>query len=156
MRTTFGAEREIDAPADVIYHLISDYHEHHRPEGFLPPAFTDQEVLRGGVGAGTELRYTMTTGGRPRTVTSKISEPEPGRRLVEISPGIETTFTVEPTGDGARVRFDTILDADGLEGVSMRLFAWRLLRPIYEDELSRLEEAARAHSPAAAGSARPS
>jgi Polyketide cyclase / dehydrase and lipid transport len=145
MRTKFGAERLIDAPAEVIYHLIADYRVHHRPEGFLPPAFSDQEILRGGVGAGTELRYTLTAGGRPRVVTSQITEPEPGRRLVETAPAIETTFTVEPGDGGTLVRFDTVLDESGVQGWLTWLFAARLIAPIYEDELDRLEELAMAH-----------
>ena len=155
MRTKFGAERQIDAPPEVIYHLLADYELHHRPEGFLPPAFSDQEILRGGVGAGTELRYTLTAGGRPRVITSRISEPEPGRRLVETSPGIETTFTVEPANDGTSVRFDTVLEASGVQGWLTWLFAGPLISPIYEDELDRLEALAKVHpvpvpSPAAA------
>ena len=145
MQTKFGAERLIDAPAEVIYHLIADYRVHHRPEGFLPPAFSDQEILRGGVGAGTELRYTLTAGNRPRVVTSLISEPEPGRRLVETAPGIETTVTVEPAAGGTRVRFDTVLEESGVQGWLTRLFAARLIAPIYKDELDRLEALATAH-----------
>lgn len=145
MRTHFGAERLIDATTEVVYHLIADYREHHRPDGFLPPAFSDQEVLRGGVGAGTELRYVLTTRGRPRSIDARITEPEPGRRLVETSTGIETTFTVEPVGTRTRVRFDTILEESGLQGVVTRMFAPRLIAPIYEDELDRLEQAAHAH-----------
>ena len=145
MQTTFGAERLIDAPAEVVYHLLADYRVHHRPEGFLPPAFSDQEILRGGVGEGTELRYTLTAGNRPRVVTSVISEPEPGRRLVETAPGIETTVIVEPAAGGSRVRFDTILEESGVQGLLTRLFAARLIAPIYEDELDRLEALAMAH-----------
>ena len=145
MRSHFSAERLIDAPADVVYHLIADYREHHRPEGFLPSEFADQEVLRGGVGAGTEVQYTMNAGGRPRSITARITEPEPGRRLVETATGVETTFTVEPMGTGTRVRFDTILEESGLQGLTVRLFAARLLAPIYEDELDRLELAAHEH-----------
>jgi len=152
MKTTFTAERAIDAPADVVYHLLADYREHHRPEGFLPPAFSDQEILAGGVGAGTELRYTLTTGGRPRVVTSRISEPEPGRTMVETADGILTTFTVEPWNRGARVRFDTVLEDDGLQGLLTRLFAPRLIAPLYEDELDRLEKLAKSHRALDAGS----
>jgi hypothetical protein len=153
MKTRFGAERRIDAPADVIYHLLADYREHHRPEGFLPPAFSDQEILAGGMGAGTELRYTLTTGGRPRVVTSQITEPEPGRTLVETAEGILTTFTVEPSTDGgALVRFDTILDDRGVQGLLTRLFAPRLLAPLYEDELERLEMHATSHRAVDTGS----
>jgi hypothetical protein len=152
MQTRIEAERRIDAPAEVVYHLLADYREHHRPGGFLPPAFSDQEILSGGVGAGTELRYTLTAGRQQRIVLSLIAEPDPGRTLLEIAQGIETTFTVEPDGDGARVRFDTVLRGGGLEGVLTRLFAGRLLRPIYEDELARLETAAKSHPRTEAGS----
>jgi hypothetical protein len=42
------------------------------------------------------------------------------------------------------VRFDTVIDEPGLRGLMTRLFATRLLRPVYDDELQRLEEYARA------------
>lgn len=145
MRTAIRAEREIDAPPELLYHLLADYRVHHRPEGFLPPAFSDQVILSGGVGAGTELRYTLTLGGRARVITSKIIEPDPGRKLVEIAPGIETTFTVEPTAGGARVRFETVLHESGLQGLLARLFVGRLLGPIYDDELDRLAALTLAH-----------
>lgn len=41
----------IDAPAMVVYHCLVDYRAHHRPGGFLPPAFEQLEIARGGVGA---------------------------------------------------------------------------------------------------------
>ena len=148
MKTHLTAERVLNAPAEVVYHLISDYAEHHRaaPEGFLPPAFTDLVVERGGVGEGTAIRFTSTLGGQRQVATAEITEPVPGRVLVESGPGVETTFTVEPEGaERARVRFDTILAASGLKGFFTRLFAPRLLRPLYEDELRRLEQHAKAH-----------
>ncbi len=151
MQTRFGAERHIDASAEVVYHLLSDYRDHHRPGGFLPGAFSNQEILSGGIGAGTVVRYLLTTGNRPRLITSRIDEPVAGRTLVETANGIETTFTVEPSGDGALVRFDTLLEEDGLDGLLTWLFAARLLRPIYEEELDRLETAARAHQPVGVG-----
>jgi hypothetical protein len=64
MKTIMSAKRLIAAPADVIYHCIADYREHHRPAGFLPPAFWDFAIERGGVGAGTELRQVVEAGGR--------------------------------------------------------------------------------------------
>jgi hypothetical protein len=147
MQTRFSAERVLDAPADVVYHLISDYREHHRPEGFLPPAFTDLVVEKGGVGDGTVIRFTMKLGGRSRTMTAAVTEPEPGRVLVERGPGVETTFTVEPEGgQRARVRFDTVMEAGGLEGLLTRLFAPGMLRPLYADELDSLERHAMAHA----------
>jgi Polyketide cyclase / dehydrase and lipid transport len=148
IRTRYSAERLLDAPATVVYHCLADYREHHRPEGFLPGQFSDLTVVRGGVGAGTVIRFSMTLGGRKRTVTTEISEPQPGRVLVERGSGLETTFTVDPVGpqgEQARVRFDTVMEAGGLEGLLTRLFAARLLGPVYADELQRLERYARAH-----------
>ena len=146
MQTRFSAERVLDAPADVVYHLISDYREHHRTEGFLPPAFTDLVVEKGGVGEGTVIRFTMKLAGRSQTMTASVTEPEPGRVLVESGPGVETTFTVEPaSGQRVRVRFDTVVESGGLQGLLTRLFAPGLLRPLYADELERLEQHARAH-----------
>ena len=145
MKARFVAERCIDAPAAVVYHLLADYREHHRQGGFLPPAFEQLEITRGGVGAGTEYRLVMAVGGRRRAVSTSVSEPVPGHKLIETGSGIETTFTVEQTVDGAQVRFDTVFDEGGLQGLLNRLFAARVLGPIYDDELRRLEEHAKAH-----------
>jgi hypothetical protein len=145
MKATVSAERLMHAPPEVIYHCIADYREHHRPDGFLPPAFSDVEIARGGVGAGTELSWVVEAGGRRRTVNATISEPEPGHTLVESGSRIETVFTVEPSGEGARVRFHTVIDDAGLQGLLNRLFAARILGPIYADELRRLEDYAKAH-----------
>ena len=145
MKTRIGAERLIDAPAVVVYHLLADYQEHHRPGGFLPPAFEQLAITRGGVGAGTEYRLTIALGGRRRAVSTTVSEPVPGHKIVETGSGIETTFTVEQTVEGAQVRFDTVLDAGGLQGILNRLLAARVIGPIYEDELRRLEDHAKAH-----------
>ena len=117
MKTRFGAERVIDAPAVVVYHCLADYREHHRPGGFLPPAFEQLEITTGGVGAGTEYRLLMALGGRRRAVSTTVSEPVPGHKLVETGSGIQTTFTVEQTVEGAQVRFDTVLDEGGLQGI---------------------------------------
>jgi hypothetical protein len=143
MRTTITAERRMPVPADVLYDCIANYAAHHRPEGFLPEAFSDFVVTKGGIGAGTEASWVVTAGGRPRAIHATISEPEPGRRLVETSPGIVTTFLVESQARGAVVRFETVIDEGGVQGLLTRLFAPRLLRPIYEDELGRLEAYAR-------------
>lgn len=147
MRTVISAERLIDAPPDIVYHCLADYRDHHNPSGFLPPAFSNFKVTSGGVGAGTEASWDVTTGGRTRSVQAVITEPEPGRRLVETGNGVVTTFSVEPTGGGARVRFDTVIDDRGLTGLMTRLFAARLLRPLYADELQRLDAFAKKHGP---------
>ncbi len=52
---------------------------------------------------------------------------------------MQTVFTVQPEADRSRVRFDTVLDAGGVQGLMNKLFAAHLLRPVYTDELERLE-----------------
>jgi hypothetical protein len=41
---------------------------------------------------------------------------------------------------------DTLLDASGVQGILTRLFAPRLMQPLYADELARLERYARAQT----------
>jgi Polyketide cyclase / dehydrase and lipid transport len=147
MKSRFGAERRMEVPAQIAYHCLADYREHHRPDGFLPPAFSAFEVHRGGVGAGTEASWTVDLGGgRKRRMTARISEPDPGR-LVETGDGVVTTFTVRPASGGCIVRFDTVFDEPGVTGLLLRLFIGRMLRPLYADELARLDAYARAHGP---------
>jgi hypothetical protein len=144
MKTALFAERVIDAPPEVVYRCLADYTRHHRPGGFLPPAFSNQEVLSGGIGDGTVIRLNVTLAGRTTSLTARITEPEPGRMLVEDSQHVRTIFTVQPEAAGqSRVRFHTVLEAGGLQGLMNRLFAARLLRPVYADELERLERHAR-------------
>jgi hypothetical protein len=151
MKSRYGAERRMDVPAQVAYHCLADYREHHRPDGFLPPAFSAFEVHRGGIGAGTEASWTVDLGGgRRRRMTATITEPDPGRRLVETGEGVVTTFTVAPSGGGSVVRFDTVFDEPGLSGLLLRLFIGRMLGPLYADELARLDAYAHTHGPVAA------
>ena len=144
----FAAERVLDAPADVVYHCLSNYQQHHRhgPEGFLPPAFTELQVLASGVGAGTVIRFTTAVGGRSQTRTQQVSEPEPGRVLVESGNGEGSTFTVEPRGSQTHLRIETVLQTRGIEGFLMRLFGARILGPLYADEMRRLEQYAQQHA----------
>jgi Polyketide cyclase / dehydrase and lipid transport len=149
----FAAERLIDAPAAVVYHCLSDYVAHHRhqPEGFLPSAFTRLDVLEGGVGAGTLIRFTTRVGGKSATRTQRVSEPEPGRVLVESGNGEGSTFTVEPRGQGrAWVRIETVLLTSGIEGWLMHIVGPRIMRGLYADELTRLARHAQSHARSAA------
>ncbi len=143
----FSAERLLQAPADVVYHCLADYREHHRVDGgFLPPAFTSLEVLEGGFGAGTVFRFTTSVGGRSATRTQRVSEPEPGRVLVESGDGEGSIFTIQAEGNATRLRIETTLNAPGFEGLLMRWFGARVMRPLYADEMSRLERYAQMHA----------
>ena len=139
-----AAERQIGAPAERVYRCLADYREHH--PRFLPPAFSDFRVEQGGTGAGTVVSFKVTAGGVPRAYRVAVAEPEPGRVLAETdtTSSLVTTFTVTPEGERSRVRIETTWQgANGLGGFFERLFAPRLLRPLYLDELERLIRKAR-------------
>jgi len=143
-RIVVSADGMVDAPAETVYRYIADMREHH--PRFLPPAFSDFRVESGGVGAGTVLHYKVTAGGRTREFRTKVAEPEPGRVLTESDTNSSsvTTFTVSPQGAASRVRISTSWDgAGGIGGLFERMFAPRVLRGIYEDELKRLDAYAR-------------
>jgi hypothetical protein len=139
-----AAERHVDVPAEHMYRLLADYREHH--PRVLPPAFSDFKVEEGGVGAGTVHSFRLTAGGRTRAYRMRVDEPEPGRVLIEtdqLSSAV-TSFTVTPEGPGCRVRIETRWQgAGGVGGFFERLFAPRVLRRIYADELERLDRYAR-------------
>ena len=107
----------------------------------MPPAITDLVVEDGDHGAGTVIRFTFKTAGRTEQTRQRVEEPEPGRVLVErdLSREMATTFTVTPTDAGARVHIETTWTGRGVRGVFEHLVAPRLLRPVYAEELSRLD-----------------
>jgi hypothetical protein len=135
-----AAERSMEAPAEEVYRRIADFREHH--SRFLPAQFSDFKVEEGGFGAGTVHSFLMTAGGRSRRYRMRVHEPEPGRVLTEsdTASSLVTTFVVAPEGPGCRVRIETRWEsAGGVGGFFERLFAPRVLRRIYADELDRLE-----------------
>ena len=141
-----SAEREVGAPAAVVYGYLADMREHH--PHFLPPAFSGFQVESGGVGAGTVTRFAVTAGGRTRHYRMTVAEPEPGRVLTESDAGssLVTTTTVTPRGAACLVQISTTWEgAGGIGGVFERLFAPRVMRGIYADELNRLDAYARGH-----------
>jgi uncharacterized protein YndB with AHSA1/START domain len=143
-RIVASAEGTVDAPAETVYRYIADMREHH--PRFLPPAFSDFRVESGGVGAGTITCFKVTAGGRTREFRTKVAGPEPGRVLTESDTNSSsvTTFTVSPQGVASLVRISTSWDgAGGIGGVFERMFAPRVMRAIYADELKRLDAYAR-------------
>jgi hypothetical protein len=138
------AEGLVGAPADRVYELIADHREHHLH--FLPSNFSNVEIERGGVGAGTITTFTITAGSRSRNYRMRVDEPEPGRVLTEsdTTSSLVTTWTVTPEGEQSRVRIETRWEgAKGVGGLFERLFAPPSLRRIYNDELRRLDRYAR-------------
>ena len=139
-RVEVSAERQMEASAASVYGYIADMVEHH--PRFLPDAFTGFKVESGGVGSGTVIRFNLTAGGRTRAYRSVVDEPEPGRVLREsdANSSAVTTFTVDPSASGCKVRIFTSWEgAGGVGGFFERLFAPRVMQRIYTDELERLD-----------------
>ena len=139
-----SAEQVIDAPADAVYGYLADMAEHH--PRFLPPAFTAFGVESGGIGAGTITHFTLTAGGRTRRYRMEVTEPESGHVLTEsdTTSSLVTTFTVTPRAASSLVCIETAWDgAGGIGGFFERLFAPRVMRSLYLDELKRLNTYAR-------------
>jgi hypothetical protein len=135
--------RTVPVPAATAYDLIADYHTGH--PSILPPAyFGPLEVLAGGRGAGTRVRFEMKAFGKVNVAEAEVTEPVPGRELREtLSDGTVTTFLVEPIGPmECRVTFTTRYERAGLRGWLERLVAPGYLRKVYVAELAQLERVA--------------
>jgi hypothetical protein len=141
------------APPAVVYAIFADYHEAH-PSVLPRPPFGELVVERGGVGAGTLFRVEGQQGGKMQTLRCEVTEPEPGRVLVEsdVASDLVTTFIVEPSDGGrdSRVTISTRWTRGGLRGFVERILAPRILQPVYRQELRNVEQLARKRTGAAA------
>ena len=132
----------VDAAPDQVYAVLADYrHEH--PHILPKPYFSDIEVEQGGQGAGTVFRVKTRVLGVERAYHMVVTEPVPGRTLVEtdLDTGLATTFTISPTPDRmqSRVQIATDWEASrGLAGLVERLTTPPILRLIYTKELRQL------------------
>ena len=136
----------IPARRERVYALIANYQDGH--PRILPKQFSNMVVEQGGVGAGTVIRFQMTFFGRTQNFRAEISEPEPGRVLVEtyLEPeGTVTTFTIDPGTAPAdsRVTISTELPMrNEILGFIEKLLTTLLLRRIYVQELANLARVA--------------
>ena len=83
------------APPDRVYAVIADY-DHGHPR-ILPKQFTGLTVEQGGVGEGTVIRVSMRVFGRRFEFRGFVTEPEPGRVLVERNVGENESVSSFPT-----------------------------------------------------------
>ena len=138
---TISAAARVSAPPRRVYDMIADYRNGH-PRIIPPKYFKSLDVEEGGFGAGTVIRFTMRVLGSERTARARITEPDPGRVLVEteLSTGLVTTYTVAPAGDSASdVTIETRVPAvPGVRGAVERWVAKAMLPRIYRDELALL------------------
>ncbi|MBW3571162.1 MAG: SRPBCC family protein [Gemmatimonadetes bacterium] len=142
---TAGASAVVHAPPATVYGILSDYHEGH--PAILPrPPFGALVVESGGTGAGTVFRVQTRQGLAMRTYRMAVTEPEPGRLLVEtaVDSDLVSTFRVEPVEGGhSRVTITTRWTRGGVQGLVERLLVPALAAPIYRKEIANLERLAR-------------
>jgi hypothetical protein len=145
-----SASRRIGAPADVSYGIIADYRSGH-PHIIPPQYFRNLRVERGGVGAGTVIRFELHAFGKVNPTLAEVTEPLPGRVLVETYPeaGIHTTFTVAPV-EGDHASDVTIItemkSRGGLLGIIERTMTRSFFRKVFVKELALLDAVARQRS----------
>jgi hypothetical protein len=143
-QVTASAQSTIAASADLTYRLIADAAQRSK---FAPDSFSGFEVVSGGVGAGTVHKFDFQAPSRPvRSYLMDVTEPQPGRELVETDRNstLVTRFTVTPQGQQCEVAITTTWKgAGGIGGFFEKTFAPKALRGIYADELARLDAYAR-------------
>jgi uncharacterized protein YndB with AHSA1/START domain len=139
-----AASADIPAAPARVWHVLTDYRVHH-PAILPKDIFRGLEVLEGGVGAGTRFRLTMRMGGKDQVTDISVSEPEPGRLLVEGADdgSVVTRFILKPIdeGRGTSVTFDTDYTLPG--GPLLPILRWvtnRILGGLYRRELENLKK----------------
>ncbi|HEY3744785.1 MAG TPA: SRPBCC family protein [Gemmatimonadaceae bacterium] len=133
------ASAKVGGSAADAYRMIADYRVGHTR--IIPPRyFRNLRVEEGGYGAGTVIQYDLIVFGTTNHARAHVTEPEPGRVLVEtdLDRGAVTTFIVEPLSAGkSRVTIKTDLTTrSGLLGVIERALTRRFLERVYVAELA--------------------
>ena len=140
------ASATIPARRERVYSLIANYRDGH--PRIVPAQISGMVVEQGGVGAGTVIRFQMSLLGRKQTLRAAITEPDPGRVLVETDldgNGAVTTFIVDPATAPAdcRVTISTELRVrSGFPGLVEKILSSLLLRSMYEKELANIARVA--------------
>jgi hypothetical protein len=143
-----SATARINAVPDRVYGIIADYRNGH-PQ-ILPKQFGRLCVDAGGYGAGTVIRFSVVALGRKVDFRAVVSEPQPGRVLVERNDppnSSVTTFIVDPgpTGSESDVTISTELPLrPGVMGAIERFVTQQVMRGMYRDELKLLAAVATA------------
>lgn len=142
-----SAKARINAPADRVYSIIADYRNGH--PHILPKQFGPLIVDAGGYGAGTVIRFSIVALGRKTNFRAVVSEPQPGRVLVERNDPPNdsvSTFTVESCGPSeCDVTIATEMPRrPGIFGAIEKFTATRVMNGMYRDELKLLEAVATA------------
>jgi hypothetical protein len=138
-----AASAEVKGAAADVYRMIADYRNGH-PRIVPPRYFRNLAVDQGGYGAGTTIRYDLLAFGTTYHARAKITEPEPGRVLVEtdLGKGAVTTFVVDPLGSRrslVTITTDLPMRA-GVFGAIERAVTRRFFRRVYTAQLAQLDQ----------------
>lgn len=135
----------IDARPEDIYAVLRDYHVGH--PAIVPKPYFEKVVIVGGsgTGAGTVIDVFMNVMGQKIVYRETVSEPEPGRVLIEADEnmGVTSTFTVDPVDGGQRARVTIRSDwrrSAGVKGFMEALINPKMGRTIFKKELAQLAE----------------
>ncbi|MCP2334389.1 SRPBCC family protein [Actinoalloteichus caeruleus] len=126
--------REFDRPATQVFAAMADYEDSR--SRVLTENYTEYEVLSGGRGEGTRVRWKLqATKSRVRDCVMNVSTPRE-TQLVESdeNSSLVTTWTVVDLGDDrSRVTGVTTWEgAGGVKGFFERIFAPLGLRKIHQ------------------------
>lgn len=144
------ASADVGAAAADTYRMIADYRDGHTR--IIPTKyFRDLRVIEGGYGDGTVIEFDMLVFGKATHARARVSEPEPGRVLVETYPdtGWVTSFIVEQRGTSrsrVTIRTDAVVRA-GLLGLLEGAFVRSFLSRVFPAELAQLDEQVRMRTP---------
>jgi Polyketide cyclase / dehydrase and lipid transport len=138
----------LEARPEDVYATIADYRQGH-PSILPKESLYDLQVEQGGYGAGTIIRFKARVLGVEQSFYHRVSEPEPGRVLVEQDidsvQNLATTFTVNPQEQGRKSHVEiatTMNTSPGLKGFFERVVFPIVLPPVYRKELKLLEAVA--------------
>ena len=122
----------VGARPEKVYAILAQMEHHKR---ILPDAFT-------GVTASADGTFFITVkiGYAKKTLHIRQEETEPNElfREIDLLTNILTEFRLEPHPDGTLVTIASEYEAKGIVGFIESIFAPKLLRQLYEEELTKL------------------
>lgn len=142
----------LNACPEDVYTTLADY-RHGHPDILPKGSLYDLQVEQGGYGAGTVIRFKIKVLGVEQAAYQRVSEPEPGRVLVEqdidSARNTITTFTVTPVEQEQKSHVEistTMNTSPGFTGVMERIIVPIINPRIYRKELQLLEAFAQKRS----------
>src|SRR5947209_18397282 len=142
----------LNARPEDAYTTIADYRQGH-PDILPKENLYDLQVEQGGYGAGTIIRFKARILGVEQSFYQRVSEPEPGRVLVEQDidsvQNVMTTFTVTPVEheQKSHVEISTMMNTSpGFKGFMERIIVPIINRQVYTKALRVLEAVAQKRS----------